>query len=125
MSIGSDALAAVIATFPEGVVSLRYAGSNKDLTGTVASAFQSGMERIRQITEEGNVDGADGNIRYLTSAEPSAWAAETNGAPAIDGQIVEIKFYGESEWVRFKVASRLPIQGAVRMNLLAEFEEVA
>lgn len=124
MGIGSTAFTAAKGAFPENVVDLRYSGNDDDLAGSITGAFQSGMERVRFQTEEGNVDGAEGNVRYLTADEPSGWATETNGKPAINGQIVEIKFYGESAWTRFRVASRLPLQGAVRMNLIAEFEEV-
>lgn len=117
MGIGQTAFNTIVAAFPENVVQLRYAGLEPDLAGTIASAFCSGMERVRAQTDEGLVNGADGNVRYLTSAEPSAWA------DGINGQVVEILFYGESEWERFRVASRKPLQGAVRLNLLAEFEE--
>ena len=104
MSIGSTALSAIIAALPENVVELQYAGSNSDLAGTISSAFQSGMERVRAQTDEGLLDAASGNVRYLTSDEPTAWATETNGIPAISGQVVKIKFYGESSYVRFRVA---------------------
>lgn len=124
MSIGSTALAAVVAAFPENVVSLCYGGDVAALIGTISSAFSAGIERVRVQTAEGMINSVSGNVRYATSDEPSGWATETNGAPAILGQVVEIKFYGETEWNKARVASRLPLQGAVRMNLVAEYEEI-
>ena len=103
------------------MVQLRYSGHDADLDGTITEAFQSGMELVRATTDEGNVDGAEGNVRYITTAEPSGWASAVNGQPAINGQVVEILFYGETVWMRFRVATRLPLEGAVRLNLTAEF----
>lgn len=124
MSIGATAIAALKTAFPESVVTVRYAGNNAALAGTISSAFSAGVERIRASTDEGIIDGADGNVRYATSDEPQGWATDTNGQPAITGQVIEVKFYGESNWVRFRVTSRKPLEGAARLNIVAEFEDI-
>jgi hypothetical protein len=63
------------------------------------------------------INDVQGNVRYLTSAEPASWA------DGINGQLVEVLFYGESEWQQFRVMGRKSNQGAVRLNLIADYEE--
>jgi hypothetical protein len=117
MNIGVTAITYLKATFPSNVATVRYAGQNGSLDGSV-EAFCAGIERTRAQTEEGLYNGADASIRYLSSAEPTAWAN------AINGQVIELQFADTDEWIRLRVTNRKALQGAVRLNVTAEFEEV-
>ena len=76
----------------------------------------TGLDRQQDATEQGLVLAASGNVRYLASAEPAAWAS------AIQGKPIEILFYGATEWTRARVHGRMPMAGAVRLTVTAEFE---
>ena len=116
MDIGVTAITYLKATFPDNVADVRYSGNDTDLTGNV-EAFCAGIERARAVTEEGLLNGADATIRYLTTDEPDGWAA------GIHGQVIELRFDDADEWTRLRVTNRKDLQGAVRLNVTAEFEE--
>ena len=107
---------------PTLVVQVQYAGTDATLDGTITSAFLAGSpESARMATEEGMVNGAAGSVRYKTSAEPSAWSS----AGAIVGQVVKVLYYGMADWTvadRFRVAGRKEVLGAVRLQIIAEYE---
>jgi len=116
MSMGADILSAMMTDLPEQTAQVRYAGTDAALAGTVAAAFCTGLDRQQDATEQGLVLAASGNVRYLASAEPAAWAS------AIQGKPIEILFYGATEWTRARVHGRMPMAGAVRLTVTAEFE---
>jgi len=120
MSDGTDILDGATEMWPDNVVAIRYAGENADLTGTVTDAFSTGVEALRAITEQGMYNGQDGIVRYAQSDEPTAWATDH----AIVGQVVEVQLPGDEDWSRLRVARRLVMAGAVRLNLTSEFEEM-
>jgi len=104
-------------------VRVRYAGTNNaNLTGEISNAICTGLQRVHTVTEEGLVDSADGVIRYQSSLEPASWGVQLDDqSSAINGQMVEILFYGETSWRRCRVIGRKSLAGIVRLNLEAEF----
>jgi hypothetical protein len=109
---------------PELAVQLRYVGDNAALAGSITTAISAGIDRTRDITEEGISDVISGTIRYSSVLEPAGWGIPTDGAvPAINGQVVEIRFPDSTTWRRLRVVNRKAFAGFVRLNVAAEFEE--
>jgi hypothetical protein len=119
---GATVLSAVASAFPHHAAQVRYTadtGATDALVGAVASAFCTGLERVRAHTEQGLYNSADGIVRYALADEPAAWGV----ADAIVGQVVEVLLYGETTWRRVRVNGRHAPAGMVRLNVNAEFAE--
>jgi len=117
---GATMIDDMLAMQPNLATQVRYTtetGTNGDLVGSVATALSTGLEHVRAQTDQGLYNGADGIVRYKASDEPAAWKADN----AICGQVIEVLLYGETIWVRVRVQGRRPIDGAVRLNVTAEF----
>jgi hypothetical protein len=119
---GATAIDTLATVMPTLVVQVQYAGPDATLSGTIATAILAGApESGRVNTDQGLINGMSGMVRYKTSLEPSAWSS----AGAIVGQIVKVLYYGMSDWTvadRFRVQGRKEVLGAVRLNLVAEYE---
>jgi hypothetical protein len=110
------------ASMPSMVVTAAYAGNDAALTGSV-EAFSTGVERARVVTDQGLIDGADGNVRYVLADEPAGWRAPTGGGNvAINGQVLALTFADGSQQ-RVRVRTRRAMAGAVRLGVDAEFAE--
>ena len=114
-------LASIASAMPSISISIRYAGPDPLMSGTIINALCTGLERIRVPTDEGIVDSADGIVRYVSTAEPAAWGIQTDSqSPAINGQVVELQFSDSPAWRKARVIARKVIAGMVRLTLEAE-----
>lgn len=81
--------------------------------GTVIQkALTVGISREQFDTEQGSVNTATGNVRYLIADEPRMVAI---------GDVVEVD-HGKGEWTRFRVLGRREVGGMVTLRVDAEFE---
>jgi len=116
MGVGDEAIDAMLETWPNRQVEVRYAGDDDTLAGTIAAAFCSGVDRPRIVTDEGILNGAAGFVRYKTASEPAAWAA------GINGQVIEIRYTGGA-WMRLRVRAHSgDREGETRLDVSAEYE---
>ncbi len=99
-------LAAAIAAFPDGACSVKSGRS-------VWSGWCSGLDEIKAATDQGQVAGFIGNVRYLKSAE----AVEIKA-----GSVLEVKRSQDADYQRLRVSFRRENGGAVRLTVQAEFE---
>ena len=124
MNLGALAFSSILAARPELAASLRYSGDRPELAGVVTRAMSTGIEQRTQQTDAGVLAGADGIVRYLTADEPPGWSySATMGTAAIVGQRVEITLPRATRPIRCRVDGRREADGAVRLNLMAEYGE--
>lgn len=122
--IVSEAIESGITT--TGTAQVRYSGDNDDLDGTVEEAACTGLEKIRERSEEGVYNRIEGNVHYAKTDEPSGWG-EIVATPAIMGQLVEVLLPGYTDWddaVKVRVTNRLVMASKVRLSVVGEFDEV-
>ena len=118
---GEQVIDGILAAEPSLAAQVRYTaetGTTEALLGAVTTALCTGLENTRAQTDEGLYVGADGQVRYKASLEPTAWKANN----AICGQVVEVLLYGETEWRRVRVVTRREMAGAVRLSVTAEYD---
>ena len=119
---GEIVIDGILAAKPELAAQVRYTadtGETTALIGAVEAALCTGLDHVRMTTEQGLYNGADGLVRYKASNEPAAWALND----AICGQVIELKLYGATTWLRVRVTGRRAMAGGVRLNVSAEFAE--
>lgn len=113
------------ALMPELLAQVRYAGADTALAGTISTAVSTGNEHSKAVTDQGTIDTFAATIRYSSALEPATWKAPAGTqAYAIEGQPVEVKFPGDTAWTRCRVRNRFAIAGMVRLNIVAEFEDL-
>jgi len=117
-NLGALGITSIMAAMPSVVGKVRYAGDVTALAGEVAQALCVGIEDIGASTEQGNYSERRGNVRYVLTAEPAAWATNS----AIVRQPIEIQLYGKRTWIRARVQNRAEMQGGVRLTVTAEFQ---
>lgn len=113
------ALAAIAAAQPELTATIRYAGEDVTLTGSIDSVICTGLDKAKTVTEEGLIDEAGGSIRYSSLVEPAAWAVLN----VINGKVIEVLQNGKSEWLRCRVIGRRETAGTVLLTVVSEFAE--
>ena len=80
----------------------------------IAKALCSGIEIIRENTDEGQFGGMDANVRLLTSDEVVAVAPDSE---IKRGTVIEILQNGKTEWVKTRVGGRFTVGGLTRLTL--------
>jgi hypothetical protein len=105
-NLAAQILTAIQGALPDGACSVRSGRS-------VWAGWCSGLDEIKAATDQGQVAGFSGNVRYLKSAE----AVEIKA-----GSVVEIQRPQDSTYQRLRVSFRRENGGAVRLTVQAEFE---
>jgi hypothetical protein len=135
-NLGDKAVGAIRSKLADTQGQVRYAGKDETLAGTVAQAVVTGLKREVRDTEKGQYKAIEGSVRFKTSAEPAAWGkiskddetGEKVEIPII-GDMVEVLLspdtsFDDGDPVRARVRNRLVMAGAVRLDVIQEFEEV-
>lgn len=136
-NIGATVVDAIRAALPDTNAQIRHAGDDEDaLAGTVTGCVCTGIEMFRDMTEQGAGTSKEGNVRYKLADEPAAWSVKdagdnvTPGAgrsePAIMGAKVDVLLPGYTDWddaVTCRVNNRIAMAGAVRLSVVALYEE--
>ncbi len=79
----------------------------------IARAVCTGVERMREPSEQGLVTDPRGTVRYLLSEEPT---------PRVKpGDVLEIKLPYMTDYLTVRCEARNDIGGAVRLEVEAEF----
>ncbi len=104
--MASDILTAAIAAFPDGACTIR-----KDRSEW--SGICTGLDEIKTSTEQGQLSGFSGDVRYLKEDEP---------ARIESGSVLEVKREQDDNFIRVRVGVRHETGGAVRLTIAAEFE---
>jgi hypothetical protein len=136
-NLGETVLDAVRGLVPDTQGQVRYAGKDERLNGTVSEAVVTGLDRGRSDTEQGEYKAIEeGSARYKKAKEPEAWGiiGKINGKGKeveipIIGDLVEVLLPGDTSFddgspVKARVSNRVVMAGAVRLDLIAEFQEV-
>jgi len=124
--LGATILDSLQGVITDATTEIRYAGTKTALAGTITAATVAGLERTKLTTDQGASDDIDGVVRYKASLEPAAWKASL----AIMGEVIKILGPGEDAdavdavWYRCRVANRKVVAGAVRLSVVAEFQEI-
>ena len=119
---GEQVIDGILAAQPSLATQIRYTpdmGNTEALNGAITIALSTGLDHTRAQTDQGLYVGADGQVRYKASLEPTGWKLNN----AICGQVVEVLLYGETVWRRVRVTGRRAMDGGVRLNVSAEFAE--
>ena len=105
-NLAAQLMTAIQSGLPDGTCSVRIGRA-------VWSGWCSGLDEIKTATDQGQVAGYSGNVRYLKSEEPTEIKA---------GGVVEIKRAQDAEYIKLRVSFRRENGGAVRLTVQAEFE---
>ena len=135
-NLGAQLIDSVRGAVEDTNAQVRYAGNDTSLAGTIEEAICTGLERQERNSEQGQYRAIAGSVRFKKSLEPAAWGkiskdddeGEKVEIPII-GDLVEILLPGDTSWdedspIKARVNNRLVMAGAVRLDVVAEFEEV-
>jgi hypothetical protein len=106
-NMAATILTAAIAAFPDGACSVRV---GRDV---IATALCTGLDEVKTATDQGNVIGFSGNVRYLLADEPRE---------VKKGEVIEIKRAEDAAYFKVRAGVRHSSSGAVRLSITAEFE---
>lgn len=79
----------------------------------IEKALCSGIEAIREDTDQGTVAATDIMLRILSADEPS-------GKMAL-GERIEVKMDAETAWRKLRIRGKMPTGGVMRYSLEAEY----
>jgi hypothetical protein len=105
-NLGAQILTAIQGALPDGTCTVKSGRS-------VWAGWCSGLDEIKTATDQGQVAGFSGNVRYLKSAEPVEIKA---------GSVVEVQRPQDESYQKLRVSFRRENGGAVRLTVTAEFE---
>jgi hypothetical protein len=109
MNLATIAFNACYGSLTEARCKVRVRGRD-----VIEEALCAGIELERTNTEAGMHDGATGTVRFLRDNEP---------APRIkSGDVIEVKMVHMTRYQSLRVSVRNDIGGAVRCEVVAEFE---
>ena len=77
----------------------------------IAKALCSGIGKLRENTDEGQLGSIDANVRLLATDEPDDEIKT--------GTVIEILQNGKTEWIKARVGGRFPVGGLTRLALEA------
>jgi hypothetical protein len=105
-NMAATILAAATAAFEDGACTVK--SGRAEWPGLC-----TGLDEIKTATEQGQVSGYSGNLRYAKASEATAIKS---------GDVLEVKRAIDTAFIKVRVAVRHDIGGAVRLSITAEFE---